>query len=459
LVKLDSTQFLLPGFIDTHVHAAQFANIGIGYSLPLLDWLDTFTFPEEAKFADLNYARRVYEAAVSTFIRHGTTTAVYYATIHTDSTSALVDIVRRRGQRAWVGKVNMDRNAPEYYIETTEDSLAETERFIQTTLKSTPAENQISTVLSSSLSSSPVSDSSSPILPLVTPVITPRFVGSCSVPLMKGLAQLARQYQLPIQSHLSENQAEIAWIEGLHPECQSYTDIYRTYGLLGDQPSASTSATETTATNAQGGIPRSIMAHCVHPKPDELTILRDYQVGVAHCPNSNFALGSGMAHVRNLWNYSLAVGLGTDVSGGSSPSMVDAMRQAATASRIRQMAQSAASRTTTAGESDSSPTAAADRLLTPLTIGEVLYMATLGGAEVLGWSERLGSFAPGKTFDALVAGGSFNELNPVALNEGRASGPQSHKWWLNHLERFVYLGDDRNIKQVFVQGKCIHQLD
>ncbi|KAJ1974070.1 hypothetical protein H4R35_003789 [Dimargaris xerosporica] len=409
VVRLRSTQFLLPGFIDTHTHASQFANMGTGYDVPLLQWLDRYTFPEEAKFADADYAARVYDAAVAQFVQCGTTTAVYFGTIHTNSCCRLVDIVRQRGQRAWVGKVNMDRNAPEYYIETTEQSLRETERFI----------DYVNEVSRDATVTSP---------PLLTAVITPRFVGSCSSALMRALGKLAQQHQLPVQSHLCETQTEVAWTLAMHPESTTYAGIYRDHGLLATQ---------------------TILAHCVHPHPGELELLANHQVGVAHCPNSNFMLQSGVANVREMLRHHLAVGLGTDVSGGSSPSLLDATRQALMASRTLVGLQAAKSGSTEAQDGSSSSATTTDTAAPPLSLAEAVYLATMGGAKALGWAQHLGNFAVGKAFDALIC----NTVSSASLDEG-CTNPSTCQ---TRVEQFVYLADDRHIDRVYVQGNCIHQ--
>ncbi|KAJ1985146.1 hypothetical protein H4R34_000223 [Dimargaris verticillata] len=404
VIRLSGTQFLLPGFIDTHTHASQFANMGTGYDMPLLQWLDRYTFPEEAKFADSDYAGRVYDAAVAQFVQCGTTTAVYFGTIHTNSCCRLVDIVRRRGQRAWVGKVNMDRNAPEYYIETTERSVQETERFI----------DYVSEVSRDAAVTSP---------PLLTAVITPRFVGSCSSALMRALSKLAQRHQLPVQSHLCENQAEVAWTLAMHPECTTYAGIYQEHGLLATQ---------------------TILAHCVHPSPGELALLANHQVGIAHCPNSNFMLQSGVANVRQMLRHNLAVGLGTDVSGGSSPSLLDAMRQALVASRTLAGLQATKPSPAESQDDCRSPAAAP-----PLGLAEVVYLATMGGAQALGWARHLGNFAVGKAFDALICS--------TVPNASLVEDCMKPSTWQTRLEQFVYLADDRHIDRVYVQGNCIHQ--
>ncbi|KAJ1957568.1 hypothetical protein IWQ62_005061 [Dispira parvispora] len=422
VVRLKPDQFLLPGFIDTHIHASQFANMGLGYDMPLLDWLSTYTFPEEAKFLDRDYAQRMYRTAVKTLIQHGTTTAVYYGTIFTDTCCDLVDIVRQNGQRAWVGKVNMDRNSPQYYVEDTQQSLDETERFIRYVQDTTPSPLDLISSTDSATASVVSDQDDVASLPLVMPVITPRFVGSCSSKLMQGLADMAVKYQLPVQSHLSENLAEVAWVSKLHPECTSYTDVYRTYGLLNT---------------------RTVMAHGVHLEPEEIRILKEHDVGMSHCPNSNFGLCSGIAPVRQwLAEAGLNVGLGTDISGGSSPSIIDAMRQAMVASRILHMRAEHSQLPCASDSQDESPV---------LTVNEVLYLATMGGAQVLGWSHRLGNFAVGKVFDALicdVSDPSFESPVPV-LNPVMG--------WTKRLEKFVYLGGSQNIASVYVQGRCIHR--
>lgn len=158
-----------------------------------------YTFPTESKFSDRKFAEAAYGKAVNRVVRNGTTTACYFATIHTEASLILADIIENRGQRGFVGKVNMDRNAPDYYIETTASSIADTKDFVELMLA---RESK-----------------------LVTPVITPRFVPTCTGELMAELGKIAQKYSIPIQSHLSESKAECSWVQELHPGTSSYTDV------------------------------------------------------------------------------------------------------------------------------------------------------------------------------------------------------------------------------------------
>ena len=245
--------------------------------------------------------------------------------------------------------------------------------------------------------------------PLVTPVITPRFVPSCTREMLQALGDLSRAQKLPVQSHLSESHGEVAWVQELHPECENYTDVYRTYGLLHE---------------------RAYFAHCCHCSTDEQALLKVHEAGVAHCPSSNFMLGSGVLNVRKLLQRGVKVGLGTDVAGGYSTSVLDAARQAIIASRCISF-----------NEKDEQ-----DRPYEALTIDEVFFLATQGGADVLGLGGAVGNFAPGKYMDAVIVDPK-TEDGPLDMFDGE----HLH----SAFEKFLFLGDDRNIEQVYVGGKRV----
>ncbi|XP_070545812.1 guanine deaminase-like isoform X2 [Ptychodera flava] len=330
---LKDGQFLIPGFIDTHIHAPQYVFTGTGYDLPLMEWLDKYTFPTESKFSDIKFADRAYSKAVKRTIKHGTTTACYFATLHAKAAVKLAEIIDKAGQRAFVGKVNMDQNSPKFYVEKTENSLSETKWFIEQM-----NERQYSRV---------------------SAVITPRFVPTCTVGLMDGLSDLAKTHNLPIQSHLCESKNEVSFVKKLHPET-SYTDVYNDHGLLSE---------------------RTIMAHCVYCDDKEIELLKETGTGIAHCPNSNTFLASGILDVRKLLERKVKVGLGTDVSGGYNPSILDAIRQSVGVSKLL----------------------AVDREnYSPISYQEAFRLATLGGSQVLGLEDKIGNFEVGKEFDALL---------------------------------------------------------
>lgn len=385
-------KLLVPGFVDGHAHAPQYAFIGVGMHLPLLDWLEKYTFPYESKFKDVKYAQAVYSKAVQRHLFNGTTTCSYFATVHLEACKVLTDIIEELGQRGYVGKVNMDRNCTDALREDTDDSIQHTRDFIDYVHNKKSA--------------------------LLTPVITPRFVPSTSSKLMKVLGEISREHEpkLPVQSHLSENRAEISWVKSMHPECDSYTEVYDAHGLLHE---------------------RSYMAHCVWCSKDEREILRSRQSAVIHCPNSNFSLSSGVLNVRRLINEGVKVGLGTDVSGGYSTSMLDAIRQAVIASKMASIGHGSAR------END-------DESHEALTYAEAFHLATVGGAEALGLGDTVGNFVVGKEFDALVVD-PYSAGSPIDEAHDAAEAQDV----LHTFQKFLFLGDDRNIETVFVRGKQV----
>ncbi|KAJ3261150.1 hypothetical protein HK103_006459 [Boothiomyces macroporosus] len=258
--------------------------------------------------------------------------------------------------------------------------------------------------------------------PLVTPCITPRFVPSCTSELMEELGNIAEKYNLPIQSHISENIGEIQWVKELHPDCDSYSHVYDKYKLM---------------TN------KTVMAHCVHLTPQERKLFKEKGVGISHCPNSNFCLHSGVLNVRRLINEGFEkIGLGTDVAGGYSPSIMDAMRQALISSKVIHI-------DSHAGEDEKYPA---------LNFANVFYLATLGGAKVMDLDKKIGNFIVGKEFDALVVDISSQMGKPLLLSDNPGSSlvdQFKHDDHMSLFEKFIYLGDDRNFERMYVGGKRV----
>uniref|UniRef100_A0AAX7TI59 Guanine deaminase n=1 Tax=Astatotilapia calliptera TaxID=8154 RepID=A0AAX7TI59_ASTCA len=285
---LHSSEFFMPGLVDTHIHASQYSYAGTALDMPLLQWLNAYTFPVESCFKDLEFARKVYTQIVRRTLRNGTTTACYFATIHTEASLLLGQIANDFGQRALVGKVCMDRNdCVKHYKETLQDSQDETCRFIKELLEKK--------------------------YPLVKPVVTPRFAPSCTGALLEQLGEIAKNNNLHIQSHISETHEEVKLVKELFPESESYTDVYRKHNLLTD---------------------KTVMAHGCHLSDEELALFRETGASLSHCPNSNFSLCSGVLNVRNVLKHKVKLGLGTDVAGGYSASMLDAVRRALDASKV-----------------------------------------------------------------------------------------------------------------------------
>ena len=359
---------LIPAMNDMHVHAPQVRNQGVAMDLELLPWLQNYTFPEESKYADVHYAERMYRRFLHTQWLFGTMRSVVFGTVHTESTRLLMKLYQEAGMGALVGKVAMNRNCPDALSEDVEDAVKGNEMLI--------AEfNQPNA--------------------LVRPIITPRFVPSCTPELLKACGRLANTYRLPVQSHLSENTSEIAWVAELEKESTSYGDAYNRYGLFGQTP--------------------TIMAHCVWTNGAELELMKRNHVMVAHCPTSNFNLSSGLAPVRTFLDEGLPIGLGSDISGGHDLNMLRMLVYAIQVSKMHYQQ---------------------DKSKAFLTLPEIFWIATKSAGSFFG---KVGSFEPGYEFDALVIDDKVLNFDNYSL--------------LHRLERFIYLGDDRQIVRRFCRGQ------
>ncbi|NXV74613.1 GUAD deaminase, partial [Atlantisia rogersi] len=336
--ELSNHEFFMPGMVDTHIHAPQYLFAGTRVDLPLLQWLSTYTFPTEAKFKDSDFAEEVYTRVVRRTLKNGTTTACYFATIYTDTSLLLAEIVDKFGQRAFVGKVCMDMNdtVPDYK-EITADSVQETERY--------KPQSSLSYYFQ---------------YPRVQPIITPRFGPSCSEDLLCALGDLAQARDLHVQSHISENEEEIKLVENMFPAYQNYTELYDKNKLLTS---------------------KTVMAHACYLSEEELKLFSLRGAAISHCPSSNFSLRSGVLNVQKVLKHNVKLGLGTDVAGGYSASMLDAIRKTMMASNSLQINK--------VNE-------------TGLTLAEVFQLATLGGSQALGLDDVIGNFEVGKEFDALL---------------------------------------------------------
>ena len=271
---------------------------------------------------------------------------------------------------------------------------------------------------------------------LVESIITPRFAPSCTAECLTGLGELAKEHDLPIQTHIAENRQEIALVKDLFPACASYTDVYASHNLL---------------------TPRTVLGHAIHLSAHEQATVKQHEAGVAHCPVSNSYLSSGLCPVRKLLDMGIKVGLGTDVSGGWSPSVLVAAREALGVSRI--LASVEDSKAEAGNEKDDVEENKVNIEKLKLSVEEVLYLATMGGARCLGLEAKVGTFEVGKEFAAQLiscanwspnTGAEENEKdNPVEL-----WGPESS--WPEKLAKWVFCGDDRNVRKVWVKGREVH---
>ena len=392
-VRLSKYDFLCPGFIDLHIHAPQFAFTGTATDRPLMGpdgWLETYTFPAERSLRDdLDRARQVYDSVVRTTLDAGTTTAVYFATLDLDPCQVLVDVALEQGQRAFVGKVCMDRNSPEDYSQSLEQNVEETCALIEYIHKKAGKETQVST-----------------LLPLVMPIVTPRFIPTCTPELMQQLGNVAEKYKCHIQSHISESLDEVAFSRHLDATMDLGNGVGRQDAEILDSHKLLTN--------------RCIMAHGPHLSDACLDLLRSRGSAVAHCPLSNFFFAGGAPlPCRRLMERENKVGLGTDVAGGYSPSMATAARMAVIASRALRKEESI------------------------LDYRHAFYLSTVGGAEALGLQNRIGTFAVGMEFDAMVLSASW----PIQVFDSDEVQ--------DVFQKLCTLGDDRHVKQVYIQGRFV----
>ena len=358
---------ILQSFADLHLHAPQYPMLGMGMDLPLLEWLDTYTFRTEARFVDTDYARRVYRRLAEELITSGTTRVAMFSSCHTDATLILMEELERAGVTGLVGKVNMDRNGGAVQ-ETTEDSLAETLRWLEAC-----------------------------DFPHVKPILTPRFTPACSDGLMAALGRLAAERDLPVQSHLSENRGEIAWVGELHPECPQYWETYQKYGLWK---------------------PGTLMAHCVYSDAREQEAMARCGVTAVHCAASNVNLCSGTAPVREMLRRGVTVALGSDIAGGDQLAMYQVVVAAIRASKVRKM-------------STGDPF---------LTVPEAYYLGSAAGHQCLGGKA---GFVPG------------DRLHAIVVDDSAFPEPVRELTLAERFERAMYLMGKDSIRAVYSEGRKV----
>lgn len=364
---------IIPGLIDLHLHAPQYAFRGMWMDEELLDWLNKHTFPIEARYKEAAFAEEAYKIFTQDLRRSATTRAVMFSTIHKEATIRLMEAMEETGLVSYVGKVNMDRHSPDILREeSAQASVRDTIAWL---------------------------DEVAGRFQNTHPIITPRFVPSCSDELMEGLGEIVKERGLPVQSHLSENYSEIEWVKQLRPESANYGDAYDRFHLFGSEGKA-------------------IMAHCNHSPDEEVNLMKRRGTFVAHCPDSNANLASGIAPVRRYLDEGVHVGLGTDVAGGATISLFAIIREAVQHSKLRWRL--------------------VDGELPWLTFAEAFFLATAGGGAFFG---KVGSFAEGFAADALV------------LDERGIPTPLMKELTLQErLERFIYLGHEGSVLHKYVQG-------
>ena len=391
--ELADGQYFLPGFVDLHVHAPQWAQSGTALDIPLYDWLNTYTFPIESKFSDLDFAKEVYEDLVSTLLANGTTTSLYFATVHKEASLLLAEICAHKGQRGLVGKVVMDdpEQTPDFYRDAdVQTALADTEEFILAVKELAKTTKQG-----------------------VYPVVTPRFIPSCTDGALKGLGELAAKYNTHIQSHCSESD----WAHGYVQERFNKNDAFalHDFGLLGD---------------------KAVMAHCNFLAEEDAALFAKTGTAISHCPISNAYFANSVIPVAHFHEKGIDIGLGSDVSGGFSPSLFDNARQAVMSSRMLED-----------GVNPALPAAIRGVPNSRITINEAFYLATAGGGESL--SLPIGRLEENYTWDVQIIDTKLATAKLPIFNTNEN---------LNDVfQKIMYLVRPENIREVWVQGRKVHE--
>ncbi|EPJ79293.1 guanine deaminase [Pseudomonas sp. CFII64] len=363
---------ITPGFIDTHIHLPQTGMVG-SYGEQLLDWLNTYTFPCEKQFADPAHAAEVADIFLKELLRNGTTTALVFGSVHKVSVEAFFQAAEKLDLRMIAGKVMMDRNAPDYLTDTPESGYADSKALIERW----HGKGRLHYA------------------------VTPRFAPTSTPEQLTLAGQLLTEYpDLYMQTHISENLQEIEWVKALFPERSGYLDVYDHFQLLGQ---------------------RSVFAHGVHLCDAECARLADTGSAISFCPTSNLFLGSGLFNLPMAEKHKVNVGLGTDVGGGTSFSILQTLNEAYKVMQLQ------------------------GAKLSPF---KSLYLATLGGARALRLDDKIGSLQPGNEADFLVLDYHATPLLSYRLQQAK------------NIEETLFvlmtLGDDRTVQETYSAGKLVH---
>lgn len=375
-------RLIMPGFIDTHIHFPQTEMIA-AYGEQLLTWLSKYTFPTEGKFKDKTYAQEIASFFLDELLKHGTTTALVFTTVYPQSVDAFFEEASRRHLRMIAGKVLMDRNAPAFLTDTPETAYAESKQLIEKWHKHDR----------------------------LLYAITPRFAVTSSDEQLRLAGKLLAEFpDVYMHTHISENVNEVALVAELFPDSNGYLDVYDRAGLVGD---------------------KSVFAHGVHLTDAEFQRLSEARSAIAFCPTSNLFLGSGLFNLKKAKSVDtpVKVGLGTDVGGGTSFSMLQTTSEAYKVTQLR-------------GQT--------------LSSFQALFLATLGGARALSLDDTLGNFEPGKEADFIV-------LDPRATPLMARRNPTAIATSLTELADRTFatmmLGDDRAIQATYIMGELAYKND
>lgn len=365
-------QIIMPGFIDTHIHYPQCGVIA-SFGEQLLDWLDNYTFPAEQAFANASHSEQVAKLFVNELFKNGTTTALVYGTVHPESVDALFTECEKTGARMIAGKVMMDRHAPDALLDTAETGYQQSKALIERW----HGKGRLSYA------------------------VTPRFAPTSTEAQLAKAGQLMTEYaDLYMQTHLSENPNEVAWVKELFPKSANYLDVYDNFGLLGE---------------------KSVFGHGIWLEDSELKRLHATGSSIAFCPTSNLFLGSGLLDLARLENNGVKVNMATDVGGGTSFSMLTTTGEAY---KILQLQ---------------------GQKLHPL---DAFYRITLGNAQTLGLADNIGKLEAGYEADITIINTSPTDIAKYRRDVS--------KHWFEELFAAQTLGDDRWISATYVNGERVY---
>ncbi|WP_068300298.1 guanine deaminase [Pararhodobacter sp. CCB-MM2] len=391
VLRLPEGTLLLPGFVDLHVHAPQYPQLGTALDEPLEVWLQRYTFPLEARYADLAFAERVYRRLVKDLLASGTTTALYFGTVHLEATQRLAELCLELGQRALVGKVAMDHpeNCPDFYRDPSPEAAVAGTRALIDHIRALPGNEG-----------------------LVQPVVMPRFIPACSDKALELLGALAEETGCRVHTHVSESDWEHGYVLERHGRTDAESLAH--FGLL---------------------TPHSVLAHGNFLSASDFALLQRRQVGVAHCPLSNAYFAGSVFPLRKALQAGVSVGLGSDISGGPAGTVWENARQAVTAARMLE----------SGVDPSLAPDARGGQGGARVDAVNAFRLATRGGAEALGLP--VGAFREGMAFDAMLVDPSV-EAGTLRVFDEDVEGARL-------LERVLYGTSKPNITSVWVNGEAV----
>lgn len=367
-IKHHKNALITPGFVDTHIHYPQ-CEIIASYGEQLLEWLETYTFPAELQFDDPEHATTIARFFLDQLLSNGTTTALVFGTVHPQSVDAFFTEAQSRNLRMICGKVMMDRHAPEDLLDTPESSYTESRDLIEKWHN----KDRLSYA------------------------VTPRFAPTSTEEQLDAAGRLLKEYpDVHFQTHLSENKKECEWVSELFPERKNYLDVYDHHGLLGK---------------------RSLFAHGIYLEDSEWQRLAETDSSLSFCPRSNLFIGSGLFNMHKAEEFKVKVGLGTDVGGGDSYSILQTINEAYKVQQLQ-----------------------GNRL----SAFQSLYLATLGGAKSLDLHDNIGNFETGKEADFVVMDYHATDLMKFKIEQCKSIEER--------LFSLLMLGDDRCIRETYILG-------